>query len=549
MDSRPTTPEDEAALDRAIDAARDGHASQGDGDGLDEFAARLHGFASSGPALDETRIRRTLEARLDSTPQHQSWLRLPSWLAMNRSFAPAAVAVVVALMIGVGALMSTGGSASAAFLDDVQELSAVTELAIDDGELDIDEFAEISALVAALLDAVSDPEVLAEIEPEALATIVEELAAVQAVLDEHDDGIDGDDGAGGDVGLASDDLGLVSDNLGLVFSAVLQAHASGLIVAAGEACDGEDADQEACKQAFDNARDGCRALPGNDRGSCRSELGGAALGTVGSIVLEEAVLEAADMEAAQKALDDFLKVYDEQTELVGGVLAESGLSALTTDIGDWQASIDAALADALALLVAVPDIDPDSIVTKEDAEALEEQLDALKDDLDEAREALEDAFEPMLDDIDAAIEALDALFAEADDAVEEAAEPFDDDFRVYRDDVKAYIADLHILFDELRDDAHAQRDAVKDAIDAAEAELAEAVDAVKTALDAARDELKLLKEGLVDEEDEDSEGLKADGLDDDESEDDEDEDGESDDDNGKSGENSSGHGRNGEASD
>lgn len=540
MDSRPTTPEDEAALDRAIDAARDGHASQGDGDGLDEFAARLHGFASSGPALDETRIRRTLEARLDSTPQQRGWLRLPSWFAMpamNRGFAPAAAAVVVALLIGVGALMSTSGSASADFIEDVTELSLFTAEAAEAGGIDGHELAAIQALIDELLITANDPDAFDGIDAEALTGSLETLIAVQAVLDEHE---------------------VSADGIDLVSSTALAAYAGGLVAAAGETCTGDDVDEEACKQAFDDAKDGCKELSGHDRGACRGEL------SVATASLDDddddggVVAAALDMDAAQQALDAFLAVLDEQTDLVEGGLAEdglvaSGLSALTTDLGDWQASIDAALADALALLVDVPVIDSDSLATKENAEALEEQLDALKDDLDEAREALEDAFEPMLDDLDAAIEELDALFAEADDAVEKAAEPFDDSFRIFRDDVKAYIADLHILFEELRDDAHAQRDDVKDAIDAAEAELAEAVEAVKTALDAARDDLKLLKEGLVDDEDEDGEDLKAAGLDEDdegdESEDDDDSEHEGDEHSDNSGENADRRGRSGEADD
>ena len=278
MDSRPITPEDEAALDRAIDATRDGDASHddGDGDGLDEFAARLHGFASSGATLDETRIRRTLEAKLDSTPQRQSRLRLPSWFAMpamNRGFAPAAVAVVVALLIGAGALMSTSGSASAAFLEDVDALSAFTTDAIADGELDAEEFAEITELVGALLEAVSDPEALADIDPDALATVVETLAAVQAVLAEHDDGIDGDGGGGGDLGLVS--------------SAVLQAHAEGLVVAVNAACSGDRAETDGCKQAFDEAKASCRGFVESARGHCRAELGGFG-GALGSLLSDEA---------------------------------------------------------------------------------------------------------------------------------------------------------------------------------------------------------------------------------------------------------------------
>ncbi len=526
MDSRPTTPEHEAALDRAIDAAREGHDPHVGGDGLDEFAARLHDFASSGPVLDETRIRRTLEAKLDSTPQRQSRLRLPSWLAMpamNRSFAPAAVAVVVALLIGVGALMSTGGSASAAFLDEVQELSDVTTKAAEAEGIDSGELAAIQALIDELVATVSDSEAFDGITVDELAGALETLSAVQGVLDEHD---------------------VSADGIDIVSSTALGAHAGGLVAAAGDACSGDEIDEEACEEAFDDAKDGCKELSGHDRGACRGELS-VATASFDDDDGDGVLAVALDMDAAQAALDAFLVVLDEQTDLVEGRLAEdglvaSGLAALTTDIGDWQASIDEALAAALALVIDASVVDLDSITTEEDAEALEDEIDALKDELDEAREALEEALESMLDDLDAAIEALDALFAAADDAVEEAAKPFDDDFRIFRDDVKAYIADLHSLFDELREDAHDQRDAMKDAIDAARDELAEAVDAVKAALDAVRDDLKLLNEGLVDDEDEEDE----------EDEDDEDEeDEESNDDNGNDGTNANGRGRSGEAND
>ena len=283
MDSRPITPEDEAALDRAIDATRDGDASHddGDGDGLDEFAARLHGFASSGPALDETRIRRTLEAKLDSTPQRQSRMRLPSWFAipaMNRGFAPAAAAVVVALLIGAGALMSTSGSASADFMDDVQALSTFTTTAVADGELNAEEFAEITELVGALLVAVSNPAALTGISPEALAAVVEALAAVQSVLADHDH----------DVGIAGGNG--ASDDLGLVSSAVLQAHAEGLVAAVNAACSGDRAETDGCKQAFDYAKASCRGLVESDRGHCRAELGGFG-GAPGSLLSDKGLGE------------------------------------------------------------------------------------------------------------------------------------------------------------------------------------------------------------------------------------------------------------------
>ena len=261
-------PEDFESLERAIEARRAGAASPpvGDHDDLADLALQVEALGQRTPALDQSAVWARVDEYVRTTPQSTTvfgWLA-GTWETFIRGGAPRLLAPAgLAALLLVGAitvvLLQSPGSASAAFVDDVRELGALTDDALLDGTLSEGELAAL----AALLD---------EIEAEAEAGILgdlddEDLQAVAAILTVTRDQLGSQTGSGG--GLASLLAGLDGIN-----GEAAAALASNSIETALAVCaETEDDDgHEACDEALDVADDACDNLDDDAEDACEDEL-------------------------------------------------------------------------------------------------------------------------------------------------------------------------------------------------------------------------------------------------------------------------------------
>jgi hypothetical protein len=178
-------------LDHAIDASKKRPVGA-DAGPVGEAVDRVRAFANSGPDVDAARVRRSIEERLESTTQLRPWWspRLPKPQAVGRRLATGGAVAAVTLAIAVGSLVSSSGSASAAFLENVQQLNALTETATADGIVDDTEAAAIAELVEQLR-AQTGAGSLDSVDPDDLAEALVVLHSIEDMLDHHDGGDDG----------------------------------------------------------------------------------------------------------------------------------------------------------------------------------------------------------------------------------------------------------------------------------------------------------------------------------------------------------------------
>ena len=196
----------ERDLDGAIEASRLGDPAADAGE-LGDTVERLHKFALSGPQLEEVRMRRSIEDRIDEVPQGHPWWR-PGWTRphsmgrFGRKLAIGGAIASIALGVGVGSLLTSAGSASAAFMENVQALSDLTDDATADGVIDEDEAEAIAELIETLHEE-ADEGSLDDLDADELAAAATLLASIDETLDAHDgedDGLDevSDGGGRGD---------------------------------------------------------------------------------------------------------------------------------------------------------------------------------------------------------------------------------------------------------------------------------------------------------------------------------------------------------------
>lgn len=207
-------PADIDDLDDLIAGRRPGDRAAPDPDLQSRAAAAslLEQFSESGPRVDEDAVWRTIEAGLERTPQRRplAWLRglrLPP-PRVPRAF-PAAIAVLMLMFaVASAALLLSTETTSADFLEDIEELSAITADALLDGELDAGEVARLDQLSSRLLDVVqSDPAALADLDLGQLSAVIATLTAVRELLAPHDEPLLQQTGAGGgDEQPASDEV-------------------------------------------------------------------------------------------------------------------------------------------------------------------------------------------------------------------------------------------------------------------------------------------------------------------------------------------------------
>ncbi len=196
---------DEAArLDRLIEARRAGAAGV-DAPGMaaesDEatrdlldLAAGLDALGRRAPVLDGDTVWSRVSAGIDAAPRslpaaRSPWWRLslPPW--MNRPAWSAAGAFAAVLVLGVFVLVSPPRSTSAAFFDDVVELSAVADAALSDDLLTEDEKGNLAALATALLAAIDrNPAALDELGAGQRQIVLDTLSTVMSRLTPIADG-------------------------------------------------------------------------------------------------------------------------------------------------------------------------------------------------------------------------------------------------------------------------------------------------------------------------------------------------------------------------
>ena len=459
-------------LDQAIDASRTGDADV-DAGPFGETVDRLRAFAESGPPLEELRMKRRIENDVRKTPQRQPWwrqgwsrpaagaFRRPGSLGkLQQRLATGAAIAALAIAVGVGSLLTTSSSASAAFLENVQALSALAEAATGDGILDEDEAAAIAALIEELQTEAGDGS-LSDLDQDDLAEAALLLAAIEATLDEHD----------------GDDNGIEE-----VAEAVVAA------LAGDDDHDGEGVGDEGVgDDDRDDDRDddndgegvGDEGVGDDDRDHDESESAGTSF--------SEEEIQAALAALAQLEADVDAFKFD----------ADLALAQTLFDLESFEATIAAAEADALALIGTLPD--PSELSSEEDLETIEAAI-----------EELDNIFEHLDEGIDELIEQLDDAFDEIEKQAEKAIESFEDDHRYARDDAEALVDGLDDHLDESKAEARAAvrgLDELKAAIEAADPEGDEEED-----------------DDVADEEDDDDRDEDDDEKDDEKDEDDDEED-------------------------
>ena len=240
---------------------------------LAELALTLEELAQTGPEFDDQAVWAKVVDFIETTPQRggvSGWISgwtagAWAWLGgvpARPLLAPAAIASVLVIGALAFLVLQSPQSASAAFLDDVRDLSALTDEALDDAELTDDEIAELSGQTDLLLAAIAgDDGALDDLDDVELSEVITALVEAASRLEAQ---LGGDDGR---VAVILGQLGLISGSAG----EALAAHA---IDGAAAACDGADDDDalEACDDALDAADEASDDLDDEAEEACEDEL-------------------------------------------------------------------------------------------------------------------------------------------------------------------------------------------------------------------------------------------------------------------------------------
>ena len=367
-------------LDRRIEARRRGEETPPDADldALVDAADALEQRWSAAATVDEDAVWAKVAAEIEQTPQR-------GWRAFRRRFrvwpppvgrrlpAIAAVALIM-LAVGAAALLTSGGSANAQFLEDVRELSAAATTALDDGTLDQDELNLLNELTAKLLATVrDDPAALAGLAVDDLKAAVATMAVVVGLIESGDHEARDDDDGGGGVASSLASLSVAS---GIVVAAVAEE----LVEDAAAACDGvtDEAGLEACEQAVDEGEDACDAL-GHDAGhACEEELEALEHAAKGDVEVREEQIDGAESCDELAAVDAGLgarcvAAVAPAAAACDGVNDEAGLDACEDAVAAGEDACDALGHDAEN--ACEEELEALAHAAEEDVEVREEQID------------------------------------------------------------------------------------------------------------------------------------------------------------------------------
>ena len=176
-------------LDALIEARRQGEpraeAPASEPGRLAAAAVRLAASWQAAPAVDREAVRARIAAGIAAAPRRDS----PRWWELYRSsgawVVPRRAALATVAVIAAGVLFSllATRSSSAAFVDDVERLSAVTTAALADDQLSDGEKTELASRAAALVERIAaDRGVVASLEAEQLEAVAGALSEVESRL-------------------------------------------------------------------------------------------------------------------------------------------------------------------------------------------------------------------------------------------------------------------------------------------------------------------------------------------------------------------------------
>jgi len=142
----------------------------------------------SAPPVDSDRIWQRLDAALDHAPRAT---RRIAWRPLGRSITAIAAALLATAILVPAVLLTSGGTAQANFLEDVERIDRLADASLSDTTLSNDETERLADRLAELLhDIQDDPDLLNELDPaeidSALATLTALRLRLAALNQGHD---------------------------------------------------------------------------------------------------------------------------------------------------------------------------------------------------------------------------------------------------------------------------------------------------------------------------------------------------------------------------
>ena len=155
-------------------------------DGVEPPPSDLLAFWADAPAIDLApvwhEVQAGMQAKGRARPPGPTSIFRDTVLGRAGRWGAVAAMIVVGAIVGVALLVSTSGTASASFLEEVEDLSAQAASALDDGDLSASEAATLEALAGNLLARLEAGDDLASLSVTELDAVIRTLIGVRADL-------------------------------------------------------------------------------------------------------------------------------------------------------------------------------------------------------------------------------------------------------------------------------------------------------------------------------------------------------------------------------